>query len=69
MLEEELVAIENQKSEIEKNIALKSAILTAHAKTTLDIANELEKSKKALSDFEKNAATKNKATLRKVSEK
>lgn len=69
LLEEELLTIENQKKEIEKNIALKNSILTAQAKTTLDIANDLEKSKKALSDFEKNISTKNKTTLRKVSEK
>jgi hypothetical protein len=67
LLEEELQAVENEKIELEKKLALKAEVLKTQAKTTQDMGNELQKIKTTLSEFEKNTTNKSKATLKSVS--
>ena len=67
LLEEELQAIENEKIELEKKIALKAEVLKTQAKTTQDMGNELQKIKVTLSEFEKTTTNKSKSTLKSVS--
>ena len=67
LLEDEYLAIENERKVLENKSTLKLNVLKLHSLTTKESGNQLEKLKKTLSDFEKNTGNKTKSTLRSIS--
>jgi hypothetical protein len=67
VLEEELHVLENEKNNLEKKILLKLEVLKNQAKVTQEIANDLQKVKTTLSEFEKSTGNKSKSTLKTIS--
>lgn len=64
LLEEEIVAIENEKNVLDKKHLLKSEVLKKQNKVTKEMSKDLQKIKNTLSEFEKNITVKNKFVLK-----
>jgi hypothetical protein len=56
-----------KKNNLEKKILLKLEVLKNQAKVTQEIANDLQKVKTTLSEFEKSTGNKSKSTLKTIS--
>jgi len=67
LLEEEYLSLENERKVLENKSLAKLSVLKTHSLATQDSGNQLDKLKKALSEFEKNTNNKTKATLKSIS--